>query len=124
MKPETMESPRIPLGERVVSAFIAALAAALTLCAYPLVMSFVANASEPYLLYGFVFSKIGAGILVLATIVGFAVGSERLADIFSFFWGTHPMWEEAWLQNLIAGVLICAIVLMVTHALYLAYGRP
>jgi len=60
----------------------------------PLVWAMAGGAPEPLVLYKFVFSKWGAAILLGASVLGFMVGGERMANAFSVIWGTHPFWSE------------------------------
>jgi len=43
--------------------------------------------------YSFVFSKVGLSTVIAASLAGFCFGSERMANILSFFWGTHDFWK-------------------------------
>jgi hypothetical protein len=89
------------LGERLVVAFVSAVAAALTLALYPFALTLIAGGRGggpefefAAFLYRFVFSNVGLSIIVGASVVGFLAGSERMANIFSFFWGTHSFWSD------------------------------
>jgi hypothetical protein len=84
-----------------VVAFVSALAAVLTLVLYPFTLTLIAGGRGggpefefAAFLYRFVFSNVGLSIIVGASFVGFLVGSERMANIFSFFWGTHSFWSD------------------------------
>lgn len=89
------------IAERVVVALVSALLAGLTLVLLPIAfvlttrgmgggMEFDIGA----IAYAVVFSKAGIAIVVVAAVTGFLVGSERMANIFSFFWGTHGLWSR------------------------------
>jgi hypothetical protein len=89
------------LAERLVVAFVSAVAAALTLALYPVAVTLIAGGRGggpefefAAFLYRFVFSSVGLSIIVGASALGFLAGSERMANIFSFFWGTHSFWSD------------------------------
>lgn len=96
---------RIPwydaLTERLVVALVSGVAAALMLALYPLALVVLGRGSGGggefelgAYFYSFVFSKIGLVVIIGTSFVGFCVGSERMAEIFSFFWGTHGFWRS------------------------------
>lgn len=91
------------------------LAAALTLLVLPWVFVAMGRAGEPLALYAWVFSKVGLAIISVATAAGFVLGSERMANVFSFFWGTHPVWEEDWFQRLAAALVVVVAVGVIGH---------
>jgi hypothetical protein len=87
--------------ERLIVAFVSAVAATLTLAIYPLALIILgggAGGGGEFELgahfYSFIFSKFGLAVIVGASIVGFFTGAERMANIFSFFWGTHNFWSR------------------------------
>jgi hypothetical protein len=88
------------LVERLAVAFVSAVAATLTLALYPVALIVVAGGRgggtefQFVALYQFVFSNVGLSIIIGASVVGFLAGSERMANIFSFFWGTHSFWSD------------------------------
>jgi hypothetical protein len=86
------------LTERLIVALVSAIVATLTLAMYPLAILFLGRGGGELELgahfYAFLFSKSGLMVIVVASIVGFCVGSERMANIFSFFWGTHSFWAR------------------------------
>ena len=86
------------LTERLIVALVAAIAATLTLAMYPLAILFFGRGGGEFELgahfYAFILSRFGLVVIVVASTVGFCVGSERMANIFSFFWGTHRFWER------------------------------
>jgi hypothetical protein len=88
------------LVERLAVAFVSAVAAAITLALYPVALILVVGGRgggtefQFVALYQFVFSNVGLSIIIGASVVGFLAGSERMADIFSFFWGTHSFWSN------------------------------
>jgi len=102
-------------GERIATAFISALAAALTLLAY-----FVLNAvfaaksgSNLPLVPTMIFSKLSAYIICAAALAGFLIGSARMVNIFSVFWGTNQIWEREWFRKLFLILSVAFIVLMI-----------
>src|SRR5450830_725899 len=89
------------LTERLVVALVSGVAAAFTLALYPVALLILGGGTggggEFELgahFYSFVFWKVGLFVVIVASIVGFCVGSERMANIFSFFWGTHSFWAS------------------------------
>ena len=94
-------SPTDTLVERLAVALVSAVAAALTLALYPVALTLIAGGRGggpefefAAFLYRFVFSTVGLSIIVCVSVVGFLAGSERMANIFSFFWGTHSFWSD------------------------------
>jgi len=86
--------------ERLACALVSVVATALTLMLFPVVTMLLSHGSGGpgqiefgFLFYKLAFSKTGL-ITVLAAVAGFCLGSERMANIFSFFWGTHPFWAD------------------------------
>jgi hypothetical protein len=104
MSPRFRQS--IAISERLATAFVSAIAAAITLFVAPLFFSMVGYSYEPLALYTLVFSKTGIVIISVASVIGFSVGSERMANILSLCWVTHPAWKEEWLQLIALGFLI------------------
>lgn len=87
------------LSERLAVAFVSAVAAALTLALYPLALTLSGRGGGTEFelaafLYRFVFSNVGLSIIIGAAVFGFLAGSERMTNIFSFFWGTHSFWSN------------------------------
>ena len=86
------------LTERIVVAFVAAVASALTLLLFPIALLILGQGSGGMeigvVIYSFVFSGFSLFVIIGAAIVGFFVGAERMAKIFSFFWGTHSFWDK------------------------------
>jgi hypothetical protein len=89
------------LTERLFVAIVSAIACALTLALFPIVIAMIGRGGGGgefefgVLVYSFVFSKSGLLVVIGGAVVGFCVGSERMANIFSFFWGTHSFWDKA-----------------------------
>jgi hypothetical protein len=114
MHPES--SSRVTVRERLATAFLAALFAVVTLFAYSIIAAiFVVRGAPISGIFDAIFSWWGVGILAVAAIVGFALGSERIAEVFSFFWGTHEAWSEAWLRWLAFGLLVVVLVGLLVH---------
>ena len=44
--------------------------------------------------YSIVLSTFGLVVVALVSIAGFILGPDRLAEVFSFFWGTHEVWTR------------------------------
>jgi hypothetical protein len=101
-KPTTLE-------ERLIGAFISAIAMACTIA----VLSFVffvmlakGRFEGVHLLFHFVFSKASLFIIAATAVLGFFLSFDKMADIFSSLWGTHPVWEEDWMQKLAIAIVI------------------
>lgn len=120
------EREKITLGERIATAFISAITAALTILAYFVITFTLAAAKSttaPGLVSSFFFTKFSAYMVVTATVVGFLVGSDRMARLFSFCWGTHEIWEREWFQKLWAAFVIVVAVAIVTHLLHSSHAQ-
>jgi hypothetical protein len=88
------------LTERLVVALVSGIVAALTLALYPVALLILGRGAgggaEVELgahFYAFMFSKVGLVVIISASLAGFFFGPERMANIFSFFWGTHNFWK-------------------------------
>src|SRR2546423_7140365 len=81
--------------------------------------------AEAKALFQFNFSKWGAAILFGASVLGFILGSERMANFFSVIWGTHPFWSEleGWLyeHETAAAVLGFALVALVVGLFWYSF---
>lgn len=102
------QNANISFGERLISAFVSALAAAVTLLVLPWVAILGRGGSEVLALYDLVLSTKGLVIIAMASIGGMLLGSKRIASVFGIFWGTHPFWDEEWFQFIVAGIIIVA----------------
>jgi hypothetical protein len=100
------------LKERIAAALVSAIAAMFTLALYPIALLLIGGFSGgggelelAGVYYALLSSKLGIIIVLAAALTGFWVGSERMAGIFSFFWGTHSLWSrvDAYLQEKLAG---------------------
>ena len=99
------------LKERIAVALVSAVAAMLTLALYPIVVLLIGGSGGggefdlAAIYYAVLASKLSIFIVVAVTLIGFLVGSERMANVFSFFWGTHSMWSrvDAYLQEKLLG---------------------
>ena len=107
--------PSISLSERLATAFVSVVAAALTLVILPWIFAVKGSSGEPFTIYGWIFSKYGLAIIASAAVAGFIFGSEKMANIFSFFWGTHPVWEEDWFRK---GLVALVVVIIVSLLIY------
>ena len=96
----------ISFSERLATAFVSAVVTALTLFVVPLIFTMVGGSYEPLTLYALIFSKTGIVLISVASVIGFSVGSEKMANILSIFWGTHPAWKEEWFQRVALGIII------------------
>ena len=108
----------ISFGERLATAFVSAIATAITLVVVPLVFVMVGGSYEPLVVYALVFSKIGIVIISVVSVFGFSVGSERMANILSLFWGTHSAREEEWFQRVVLGFIIVIAVGVVGYYVF------
>jgi len=108
----------ISFSERLATAFVSAVATALTLIVVPLIFTMVGGSYEPLALYALIFSKTGIVIISVASAIGFSVGSERMANILSLFWGTHPAWKEEWFQRIALGFVIVFTAGVVGHYVF------
>ena len=115
----------ISMEERFVTAFVSALAAVVTLVCYFVINLVLASKSISGIpLVGIAFSKFGLPLVGLASAVGFVLGAERVASVFSFFWGTHPVWEHEWFQRVVAALVAIAVVAFAAHLLGASHAVP
>jgi hypothetical protein len=63
-------------------------------------------------------SKISFDIICFFAMLGFLLGSERMAKLFSVFWGTSKLWQEAWFNKLMAFIVIAIAALLLMHLTY------
>lgn len=110
----------ISFSERLATAFVSTVAAAVTLVVVPWVFAANGRGHEPFTLYYWVFSKAGLLIIASAAAAGFFLGSERMANVFSLIWGTHPVWEEERSQKYLVGLIIVVVIGVVG---YLVFNR-
>jgi hypothetical protein len=115
MKPPS-EDTRQPLSDRIATGVVSGVAAALTLLAYPLILAGIGSDPQPVALYAYIFPGTGLTAILFASVLGFIVGSERMARVFSFFWGTHSVWEDDWIRRLGAVLMIAAVVAAAIYA--------
>lgn len=84
------------LTERLAVALVSGVASALTLALYPLALIFFGRGTgAPDLvvhLYSFMSAKGAIIVIVIASLGGFCLGLERMANIFALLWGTHKFW--------------------------------
>ena len=100
----------ISFGERIATAFVSVAATSITLFAVPLIFLAIAHNGRPLILYGWILSKLGILTLFLSAIAGFSLGADRMANVFSFFWGTHSIWEEEWFQKVFIVIFSLLVV--------------
>ena len=108
----------ISFGERLATACVSTAACAITLVALPWVLSSIGSNSESFLLYDWIFSTLGISVLIVSAITGFLLGSEKMANVFSFFWGTHSIWEEEWFQKIVIGLFALFAIGLVLHIVF------
>lgn len=91
--------------ERLAVALCTAVFAGLTLLAYSFIaVALLGTGRDDFGVMKFlsenVFSGTGLAIVGSAALLGFAIGGDRTAAVFSMLWGTHPAWSRfnAWLQ--------------------------
>jgi hypothetical protein len=115
------ERKKITFEERVITAFISAIAAALTLFGYFVINLALASKGTGAIsfVFSFFFSKISAYIIGAVAIVGFFVGIERMSELFSSLWGTSENTELEGFQK-VGAILI--IVVIAAIAAYLLHG--
>jgi hypothetical protein len=89
------------LSERLAIALVSAVLAAMTVVLLPFLLAISGAGIGGFLAleagagwYGVMVSEIGVVIIVSAAVTGFVVGGDRMANIFSFFWGTHSLWQR------------------------------
>ena len=116
MPPHSDET--ISFSERMATAFVSTVAAAATLLVLPWVFAANGRGAEPLILYSWAFSKTGLVIIATAAAAGFFLGSEQMANVFSLFWGTHPVLEEEWFQKCLVGLIIVVAVGLVGHLVF------
>jgi uncharacterized membrane protein len=105
----------ITFGERLATAFVSIAATAITLFVLPLIVSVIVHNGKPMLMFGWIFSKLGILTLFLSAIAGFSLGADRMANVFSFFWGTHTIWEEEWFQKVFIGIFVLLVIGLLVH---------
>ena len=105
----------ISFGERIATAVVSIAATAITLFVLPMIVSVIVHNGKPLLMYSWLFSKLGIVTLVLSAIAGFSLGADRMTNVFSFFWGTHSIWEEEWFQKLFIGIFALLIVALIVN---------
>lgn len=105
----------ISFGERLATAFVSIAATAITIIVLPWMFSAIGGNAESFLLYNWIFSKLGILILVASAIAGFFLGADRMANVLSFFWGTHSIWEEEWFQKIFIGFFVLLAIGLLVH---------
>jgi heme A synthase len=118
MKPHSKSGEPITLGERFATAILSAIAAAITLFCYFLAnLAFASKrpSGPPNWLFDLFASKLSVGIVTLAGVLGFVLGSERISAVFAVLWGTSDLWKEAWFNKLMACVIVVVVVLVIAQ---------
>lgn len=116
-KPVRPDEP-ITIGERIATAFVSAIAAGLTVAAYFVILLAFSSRSyggPPKTLFDAFFSRFSIGFVVAAFIIGFALGSARMATVFGSLWGTNEEEDDPWVDKLKAVVAVVMVVLVATH---------
>ena len=85
--------------ERLAVALCTAVFAGLTLLAYSFIaVALLGTRRDDFGVMKFVsenvFSETGIAIVAGAALLGFAIGGDRMAALFSVLWGTHPAWSR------------------------------
>jgi len=109
---------RITLGERVATAFVSAIAAALTLVGYFVISVAFASKSPsgpPKLLFDIFASKISIGLVVAASLAGFILGSSKMANVFADLWGTSERRNASRFELVVVVLIIIVAVAVITH---------
>lgn len=118
MKPFSRSAEPISIAERFATAVISAIAAGITLLCYFLINFAFASkvpSGPPHWLFSLFASKLSLGIVALAGAAGFALGSARMAEVFSILWGTSELWQEVWFRKLMAAFTIVVLVLAIVY---------
>lgn len=88
---------KMTIFDRMIIAFSSGLTAFVTIVIYYLVVSVAILREGEFdaipMIYSFI-KKFGIYPIGLASCVGFFAGPEKMADIFSYFWGTHPAMKK------------------------------
>jgi hypothetical protein len=116
-KPTTLE-------ERLIGAFISAIAMACTIAALSFVF-FILTAKGRYagthLFIEFVFSKISLFVIAAAAVLGFFLRFEIMLDIFGTLWGTNPAFE---INSKHKFVILIALAVAIVIAVFLHQRLP
>lgn len=116
-KPATPNEP-ITIGERIATAFVSAIAAGLTLLGYFVLLLALASksyAGPPRALFDLFLSKISLGFIATAFVIGFVLGSTRMATVFGSLWGTNEEEDEPWLIKLKVVIVVAIVVFAAAH---------
>lgn len=88
---------KITLIDRMIIAFSSGLTAFVTIVICFLVVCVAIGREGEFGAIPMIFSfikNVGIYLIGLASCVGFIAGPEKMADIFSYFWGTHPAMKK------------------------------
>lgn len=109
------------LEDRLIGAVVSAFAAACTIIVLSLLFLAVSakgGSAEPALsLFPYIYPKGLLIIITVSSILGFFLSFDKITNIFSFFWGTHSVWEEDWMQKLAIAIVITIAIGVVVHYL-------
>ena len=112
-KPTTLE-------ERLIGAFISAIAMACTIAALSFLF-FIIAAKGRYagiqLFFNFVFSEFSLYIIGLAALLGGFLSFDKMVSIFSTLWGTNPEYDihstnKFVIAAVLAAVIVAAVLLL------------
>ena len=102
-KPATLE-------ERLIGAFISAIAMACTIVALSFVIFVIASKGRyvgVQFFFQFVFSRISLFIIAAAAVLGFFLDFNKMVNIFSFLWGTNPEYDINSMSKFTIIVAVC-----------------
>jgi hypothetical protein len=91
------ERKEYSLGDRFITGVLSAIVMFLTLLVYFVLSVMIAPRGAQLvaapIMYSF-FNSFSFYAICFAFIVGFIIGPEKMADIFSIIWETHPFWKR------------------------------
>lgn len=109
---------KIDIGDRLIAGILSVVFSVITLAVYLFILVARAGRASEGILRA-LFSGYGLWFVPLAFIVGFFAGPRRLADGFSFLWGTHPKWkQEPWSTQTLWILLILLFGFVTVQILY------
>lgn len=97
------------VSDKILTALLVASLAGITLIILPMVFS-MAGFGEPLYLYLWLFSWVGALVLLGFAIAGYLMSDENIESIFSFLWGTHNIYSNQRFQLLTIAVIVILVV--------------
>ena len=105
------------LEERLIGAFISAIAIACTIAVLSFVIAAKGRFAGAQLLFNFVFLKISLLFIAGAAVLGFILSFDNMVDIFSSLWGTGSASENSRASNFVI-VIGFAIAIVVAVLLF------